>query len=185
MREFDDTDSYPVERWIADFEDAATMFQWNELQKLVFAKKTFKGIAKLFLQSEGVIKTWKKIKELMIKEFATKVSSVQIHKIMGKRQIRKSETVKEFFLAMKELAARGDIENDALFEYVISGLNDEPSNKVVLYGAETVREFKERIKVYDKIRADATESTKTTNFEKEGKFAKDLGNSKRNFDRNK
>lgn len=65
VREFDGADAFSVERWIADFEDAALMFQWSELEKVVFAKKTLKGVAKLFMYSEGTVKTWKKFKELM------------------------------------------------------------------------------------------------------------------------
>lgn len=32
-------DAYPVERWISDFEDTAELYEWTELQKVVFAKK--------------------------------------------------------------------------------------------------------------------------------------------------
>lgn len=42
VRSFNGTDSYSIERWINDFEEAATMFGWDNLQKLVFAKKIFK-----------------------------------------------------------------------------------------------------------------------------------------------
>lgn len=59
VREFNGTDSYPIERWISDFEEAAIMFGWNDLQKVVFGNKSLKGLAKLFIQSENVIKTWK------------------------------------------------------------------------------------------------------------------------------
>lgn len=36
IRSFDGSDNYPIERWIADFKEAAIMFEWNEI---VFAKK--------------------------------------------------------------------------------------------------------------------------------------------------
>lgn len=52
LRTFDGTDIYPVKRWIDDFEDSAILFGWNEIQKLVFAKRTLTGLAKLFVQSE-------------------------------------------------------------------------------------------------------------------------------------
>ncbi|XP_070526694.1 protein DEK-like [Cardiocondyla obscurior] len=57
VRAFSGTDSYLIERWISDFEEAAIMFGWNDLQKVVFAKKSLKDVAKLFIQSESVIKT--------------------------------------------------------------------------------------------------------------------------------
>lgn len=63
IRSFDGSDSYPVERWIAEFEDTATLYNWTEMEKVIFAKKSLKGFAKLYIQSEGVIKTWKKLKD--------------------------------------------------------------------------------------------------------------------------
>lgn len=58
VRSFNGTDSYSIERWINYFEEAVTMFGWDDLQKTVFAKKSLKGVAKLFIQSQGVIKSF-------------------------------------------------------------------------------------------------------------------------------
>lgn len=49
IRSFDCTGSCAVERWIADFEDIATLFNWSNLERLVFAKKSLKGLAKLYV----------------------------------------------------------------------------------------------------------------------------------------
>ena len=46
---------------------------------------------------------------------------------------------------MLELASRGNIETEALFDYCIEGLGDNASNKAILYGARTINEFKERL----------------------------------------
>lgn len=75
VRPFNGIDSYPIERWINDFEEAATMFGWNDLQKVVFAKKSLKGVAKLFVQSEDIIRTWKKLKETLAEDFSSKINS--------------------------------------------------------------------------------------------------------------
>lgn len=152
VRSFNGTDSYSVERWINDFEEAATMFGWDDLQKVVFAKKSLKGVAKLFIQSEGVIKTWKKLKDVLTEEFSTKINSAELHRMLERRRMKKEETAQEYFLAMRELASRGAVESDALFEYVINGINDESSSKTVLYGAKTVRGFKDKLEIYEKIR---------------------------------
>ena len=55
IKTFTGKDTYPVERWIAEFEDAANLFEWSELQKLVFAKKSLAGSVKMLIDSEGVI----------------------------------------------------------------------------------------------------------------------------------
>jgi len=53
IRNFDGSDAYPIERWITDFEDTAILFGWNEMQQLIFTKR-LTGLAKLYVQSEGV-----------------------------------------------------------------------------------------------------------------------------------
>lgn len=42
IRPFDGGDCYPVEKWILDFEKLAVMFEWNDVQKLVFGRKFLK-----------------------------------------------------------------------------------------------------------------------------------------------
>ncbi|XP_045460621.1 uncharacterized protein LOC123671019 [Harmonia axyridis] len=49
IKSFDGRDDYPIERWIEDFEEIAEVTGWNNLQKLIFAKKSLKGLAKLFI----------------------------------------------------------------------------------------------------------------------------------------
>lgn len=54
IRAFDGNDNYSIERWIADFEEGAIKFEWNDIQTLVFARRSLTGIAKLFVRSERV-----------------------------------------------------------------------------------------------------------------------------------
>ncbi|KAG5892272.1 hypothetical protein JTB14_034223 [Gonioctena quinquepunctata] len=58
IRTFDGKDNYPVRKRIGDFEEISEMTGWNDLQKLIFAKKSLKGLAKLFIQSEEGITKW-------------------------------------------------------------------------------------------------------------------------------
>jgi len=75
IRPFDGSDKCPIQRWIADFEDLASVFEWSELQKLIFGKKMPTGTAKIFVQSEGVIKTWRQLKKCLLSEFKVTVNS--------------------------------------------------------------------------------------------------------------
>lgn len=84
--------------------------------------------------------------------------------MLGSRKIKKSETVQEYFIAMKELSLKGAVESEALFEYIIDGLDGPSSNKIMLYGAKTIPEFKDRLKVYEKVRNNTSEK-----FDKGGK----------------
>jgi len=58
IEEFEGTDEIPVDVWISDFEDQAILMGWNDMQKLIFAKKSLKGVAKLFVLSEKGINSW-------------------------------------------------------------------------------------------------------------------------------
>lgn len=45
---------------------------------------------------------------------------------------------------MKEIASQGEIEDRALRQYIIDGIDDNMPNKSVLYGAKSTKEFKEK-----------------------------------------
>ncbi|KAL7730181.1 hypothetical protein ACLKA6_016461 [Drosophila palustris] len=49
IRVFDGSDEIAIEVWVAEFEEQAEFMRWSNLQKLIFAKKSLKGIAKLFV----------------------------------------------------------------------------------------------------------------------------------------
>lgn len=157
IKTFSGKDAYPVERWISDFEDTAELYEWTELQKVVFAKKSLSGPAKMLIKSEGVIKTWKKLKTILQDKFLDKVSSAQLHEMLIKRKSTKEETVQEYHYAMKELAARGKIEPEALIQYVIDNITDDMLNKLILYRTKKLADFKEMLKVYEIIRKRNTE----------------------------
>ncbi|XP_076548116.1 uncharacterized protein LOC143306050 [Osmia lignaria lignaria] len=180
IRPFDGSGSHAVERWIADFEDIAVLFKWSDLQKLVFAKKSLRGLAKLYVQSEGVVKTWTKLKSLLREEFSTKVNSAELHNLLSQRKMRKDETVQEYYLIMKEIASRGTIENDALIQYIIDGISDETNNKLILLGTKKLSDFKDRLKIYETLRKKNQEkqiktredSTRRTDFGRKGEYSK-------------
>ena len=69
-----------------------------------------------------------------------------------RRKIEETKSIQEYLLIVREIVSRGSIKTNALFDYVIDGLGDCSGNKAILYGAETICEFKERLKTYGKIR---------------------------------
>lgn len=152
IRPFDGKDSYPINKWILDFEEIADITGWNELQKLIFAKKSLRGLAKLFVQSEKGIKSWKVLKRKLLEEFEVKVSSAQVHKLLMARKKEHKETVQEYVLVMREIGSRALIEPEVIIQYIIDGINDDSSSKIVLYGAKNFSELKEKVKLYEQIK---------------------------------
>lgn len=52
IKPFSGNDAYPVERWINDFEETTALFNWTELQQVVFAKKSLTGPAKILWKAK-------------------------------------------------------------------------------------------------------------------------------------
>ena len=61
----------------------------------------------------------------------------------------KDESYQKFFLKMKQLASRGNIEDSSLIQYVIDGVHDLTINKSILYGAASLKKFKDKLKYYE------------------------------------
>lgn len=84
----------------------------------------------------------KKLEKALKSEFSHKINSAELHKTLSKRRIKRDESIQEYFLVMKEIASRGEIEDEALYYYVIDGIDDSTVNKSVLYGAKTQKNLK-------------------------------------------
>ena len=74
--------------------------------------------------------------------------------MQSKRKMKDTESVQEYFLIMKQLCSRGNVEDDSLMQYVINGINDSVLKKSYLYGCTNLDEFKQKLKVYEKIKTD-------------------------------
>jgi len=91
IRRYNGDDKYPVERWIMDIEESVELFNWTEMQKLIFAKKSLTGLAKLFIQGKRGVTSWKKLKEALKDEFSQKMNSAELHRLLSKRLRRTSQ----------------------------------------------------------------------------------------------
>lgn len=149
LKTFDGKDGYPVKKWISDFEETAVLMGWSELQMFIFAKKSLDGLAKLFVQGETGLTSWTALKKALKDEFDVATSSVEIHKLLTQRRKKREESLQEYFLVMKEIASRGDIEQASVFQYVIDGIDDDSGSKLLLYGAKSSTDFKEKMKSYE------------------------------------
>lgn len=152
IRTFNGDDTIPVETWLNEFEEMAVIMHWDKFQMYVFAKKAIRGLAKTFIMGEKGITNFDKLKLALIKEFKTCVNSAQLHKMLYESRMKKDENVTEYFYRMRDIASRGNIEEKAIMQYVIDGINDLNLNKSILYGANNLNEFKEKIKSYETFR---------------------------------
>lgn len=100
----------------------------------------------MFVLSEKGINSWSAFKTCLLSEFRSRVSSKQIHKQLGERKRRASESVQEYFYRLKDIASRGNVEEDTLIQYVIVGIDELSINNSMLYGARNMTEFKYKLK---------------------------------------
>lgn len=96
IRSFNGDDKYSVVRWIADFEETAELFEWSDIQKVIFTKKSLRGLAKLFIQGEKGLNTWKKLKKALKDEFCDRLNSAELHRQLEKRKMKKDESVQTY-----------------------------------------------------------------------------------------
>ncbi|KAK9744959.1 hypothetical protein QE152_g7287 [Popillia japonica] len=90
MRTFDGSEDFSVEKWIKEFEDNAELTDCNDLAKYIFAKKSLRRLAKLYIQGEAGLNSWRSLKRALLKEFSTKINSVKLHETLRTRQIKTS-----------------------------------------------------------------------------------------------
>lgn len=78
--------------------------------------------AKLLIQSESKLNSWHILKSLLISEFNSTCNSAKLHELLSKRKMRDNDALDEYFLNMKQLRSRSNIEKSVLIQYVINGI---------------------------------------------------------------
>ena len=75
-------------------------------------------------------------------KFSQVVDVHKIYKELSKRIKNSNETYQEYVYHMLEIAKQANMEVSAIIKYIIDGVQDEESNKMILYGAKSIREMK-------------------------------------------
>lgn len=111
---FSGDDKTQVEQWIEEFEEVSELLKWNELQKVIYAKKLFRGSTKQYIVLQKGINKWSVMKRRMLREFETKLNSALIYSQLIKRKRLPNETPRQYVYAMNTIASQGTIEEEAL-----------------------------------------------------------------------
>ncbi|XP_078051386.1 uncharacterized protein LOC144477531, partial [Augochlora pura] len=157
---FTGDDRLPIEKWIADFEELSTLLEWNDVQMLLYGKRMLKGSAKQFVTYETGLTSWKILKKRLKHEFETEVNSAIVHAQLAKRKRRQNESARQYIGALQEIASQGNVEDEALIEHIINGIQDEEMNKTMLYGACSLHEMRKRLELFDRRKEKMMENKK-------------------------
>lgn len=144
--------TYPVSRWVLDVEENGEICGWTPLQQLLMARRSLSGTAQLWLQTERPHKTWEELKSALSKEFPDTVDIKAIHELMSQRKKRSDESCIDYMMVMKELGKRGKMPDYVAIKYVVDGIVDHETNKIMLYGVTTYSDLKEKLKIYEIIK---------------------------------
>ncbi|XP_017888656.1 uncharacterized protein LOC108630103 [Ceratina calcarata] len=138
-----------VRYWLQEFEDMAKLCEWNGVQKVIYAKRLLRGSAKLFVNYEKCCRKWSEMKQALISKFSQSVDAHKIHKKLSRRFKKSNESYQEYIYQMLEIGKQADMEIAAIIKYIINGVQDDESNKMILYGARTIRELKQKFESYE------------------------------------
>ncbi|GFT81523.1 retrovirus-related Pol polyprotein from transposon 412 [Trichonephila clavipes] len=153
-RKFTGEDFYSVNSFFRDVEENFELFPAiSSSQKLIFAKRLVCGTAKSFLFSQRHLNTCESFKNSLIEEFSDSVTSIETHREFEKRKMYKTDTLMQYFNSMRELANRCDskIDEASIIQYVINGIDGPRSGKIILYGATSFSEFKQKLRTYETV----------------------------------
>lgn len=85
------------------------------------------------------------MKKSLLKEFETKVNSVMVHLQLSKRKRQANETLRQYVYAMSTIASQGNVEEEAVMQYIIDGIQDDEAAKSILYSACTIGELRKNL----------------------------------------
>lgn len=128
VSKFSGDDNFTIGKWqmkmnlVNEFEETSLLLGWDNLQKFIYSKRLMTGTAKLFLRSCSA-KSWSSLKKLLLKEFNVKVSSGEVHRMLMKAKMKTDESIHQYILRMKEIAALAEIDDTVIIEYIIDGVN--------------------------------------------------------------
>ncbi|XP_055387616.1 uncharacterized protein K02A2.6-like [Condylostylus longicornis] len=123
----------------------------NFNDKFIFCKRSLAGAAKLFIDCEAKPLRYNELKDALIKEFQSTITSAEVHAKLRERKKKNEESFREYLYCMVDIASQTNIDESSVVSYIIDGIKDLSGNKMILFGANTISELKEKLLVYEKI----------------------------------
>lgn len=161
LETFSGDDSQKFERWITQFEETAHLCSWTNVQKVIYAKRLLRGSAKLFANYECSAKSWTKFRNSLKEEFSAVTNTKMVHQQLSQIKKKADESYQEYIYRVLDIASHAEMELEAKIQYIIDGIQDYESNKMILYGAKTIKELRQKFVHYEamvnrsKVKSDA------------------------------
>lgn len=142
-----------IEKWLEIFQKNAEVVQLNSLQKFIYGKQLLVDAAKMFVRSQCGIYGWESLRKSLQDEFGPTQPATEVHiRLLCNMRKRQGEDHKVYLYCLMKLGDQVSLDDVSFTEYSIEGLLDSKPNMANLYQAKSLRELKEQITVYEKIR---------------------------------
>lgn len=130
----------------------AAIFQWQDMEKLIYGRRLLQKIPKKFVNSELKPRTWISLKNGLIREFERETNSAVIHRLLETTTKKNAESYSEYFYRMIDIAAPIKMDPKGLITYIIDGISDVENHKIVLHESNTVEELKRKLQNFEEIK---------------------------------
>lgn len=156
MDKFNGEDTYDIQKWFSELEDAFGVLECSERHKLVSTRRLLDGTAKIFLRTIAA-HTYAELKDELISEFGKNYTLHEVFQQLKNRKLGEKESTKRYVIEMQEIASFAAIPEADVIDSIIDGLNDKSNNVAILYGARNIKELKQLMERYEKRRVQASE----------------------------
>lgn len=163
---FTGDDQYSVNSFINDFEAASRQFGLTEEQMSIYAKRFVRGTAKTLLRTVQV-NTWVDIRRELQTEFAPAITTASIHKKLAKRRKQPNETVLQYSVVMREIAANAHLEEIDVIGYIVDGVARDKNERLFLSGANNYNELRLLLHRYQDMLSNLTDRPTITKLQDE------------------
>lgn len=119
----------------------ANQFQWSDCQKSIFARKCVDGTAKALLRTIRT-QSWQQMREELLSEFVQTMSPGTVYKSLANRRKISSESAQQYIIAMREIAAMGQVQDVDVIGYIIDGIAHDKSEYLFLAAAKSFKELR-------------------------------------------
>lgn len=158
---FSGDDKYTVQAFIDNLETAAVQFVWTDTQKATYAKRFLSGTAKSSLRSSGA-RSWQEIQRELLANFSMENHSVV--ELLSNRRMQPGESPLQYFFAMREIAAMGQVADPDLIKYITKGVATTQPERLFFAEISSVDSLRKKLKYFSEIVAQSTSSDSSSSY---------------------
>lgn len=138
---FTGDDETDVNIFVREFEEVAEICGWSEIRKYVYARKFVGGTAAALLRVAKT-KTWNEVRDELVAEFSPIIFKSAVHKELRSRKIRNGESMQQYCVSMRTIAAKANVEEADVVRYIVEGIARDNTQLMFFAHASTYAEMR-------------------------------------------